>query len=290
MKKNILISLFIALLIFVAIFLFVTYGANGAELNVNARITSCGNGIIDSGENCDNGASNGACPNSCSSSCSNNCCGGGCGGTTVYAYCNGNCSVDSCVSGLFCFNDSLLGKVCRNPQATSSSTCIPDGSFILNVYARPEKRTPYANPSYRLPSVLEIRHTGEFSAITSTKFTLDNNGWGQAVFSSTSLPALPGDYDVAIKGISHLRKVSQNINIKGDGNDQVLYYTADNPFYLLAGDVQAAKDNYVNGLDFSAMDRVIYANDLDADLNLDDSVNGLDFSIIVENIYKLGNK
>ena len=58
----------------------------------------------------------------------------------------------------------------------------------------------------------------------------------------------------------------------------------------MAGDVQSAKDNYVNGLDFSAMDRNAYSSNADADLNWDSSVNSLDFSIAVENIYKLGDK
>lgn len=287
MKKIIITSSFVLL----AIFFVSIYAVDSASLNINARIlssTGCGNGIVDIGESCDNGVNNGSCPQTCSLSCSYNCCGGGCG--TTYVYCNDSCDVNPCVSGLFCFADPVLGNVCRNSAATSSASCIPDGSVVLNVYARPEKRTPFGNPSYVLPSTLEIRNTGSVSVITSTKFILESNGWGQAVFSSSSFPVLPGEYDVAIKGISHLRKISQKVNIKGDGNDKVLYYTSINPFYLLAGDVQIAKDNYVNGLDLSAMDRTVYSNDIDADLNWDSSVNGLDFSIAVENIYKLGDK
>ena len=43
----------------------------------------CGNGAVESGEQCDAGGSNGACPATCSASCTTNSCGGGSGGGGV---------------------------------------------------------------------------------------------------------------------------------------------------------------------------------------------------------------
>ncbi len=47
---------------------------------IPAAVSVCGNGIVESGEQCDNGASNGACPATCSASCTVNSCGGVGGG------------------------------------------------------------------------------------------------------------------------------------------------------------------------------------------------------------------
>jgi hypothetical protein len=49
---------------------------NGVPINDTNPIV-CGNGIVESGEACDNGGSNGSCPQTCSTSCTTNSCGGG---------------------------------------------------------------------------------------------------------------------------------------------------------------------------------------------------------------------
>lgn len=53
-----------------------------------ARPAICGNGIIESGESCDNGVNNGACPKTCSINCQTSSCngsgGGGGGGGTIF--------------------------------------------------------------------------------------------------------------------------------------------------------------------------------------------------------------
>ena len=54
-----------------------------AGYRVGDTVTSgpvCGNGIVESGEACDNGGRNGACPQTCSASCALNSCSGGGGG------------------------------------------------------------------------------------------------------------------------------------------------------------------------------------------------------------------
>ncbi|PIZ57270.1 hypothetical protein COY23_01595 [bacterium (Candidatus Torokbacteria) CG_4_10_14_0_2_um_filter_35_8] len=59
-------------------------GSNAQEslqLQVNVvSITVCGNGVVESGEQCDAGGANGPCPATCSTFCTTNSCGGGGGG------------------------------------------------------------------------------------------------------------------------------------------------------------------------------------------------------------------
>ncbi len=77
----------------------------------------CGNGNLETGEDCDNGANNGLCPKTCSSSCTINTC----TVCTTTPYCsNGNvfanntaCQpslVQSCVNG--CLNGACIGATC----------------------------------------------------------------------------------------------------------------------------------------------------------------------------------
>jgi len=54
--------------------------ASVQEASTSPLSTACGNGVVESGEQCDVGGSNGACPATCSTSCTTNSCGGGGGG------------------------------------------------------------------------------------------------------------------------------------------------------------------------------------------------------------------
>lgn len=55
------------------------FAAESATVQATIKITVCGNGVVESGEQCDSG-SNGVCPATCSASCTTNSCGGGGGG------------------------------------------------------------------------------------------------------------------------------------------------------------------------------------------------------------------
>ena len=54
--------------------------ADEITTSVSVVINVCGNGVIETGEQCDAGRSNGACPAACSASCTTNSCDGGGGG------------------------------------------------------------------------------------------------------------------------------------------------------------------------------------------------------------------
>ena len=66
--------------LFVALGLSVQAATTNGTLNISAVVPApapvCGNGIVETGEQCDLGTANGSCPSRCSTSCTNNACGG----------------------------------------------------------------------------------------------------------------------------------------------------------------------------------------------------------------------
>lgn len=158
---------------------------------------------------------------------------------------------------------------------------IPD--FTVNVKAWPEKRLPRTG-NWDTNGVLSFLNPG--SDFITNLYLVDTNEMGEAEVLVNDL--IPGVYDTKFKGRSHLKKLLINKDIDPI-SDNFLDFTLGETFYLLAGDVHNTKDNYVNGLDISAMVRELYTADLDADLNQDTQVNGLDLSILVVNLYKWGD-
>lgn len=108
---------------------FWAWGATrNASVEVTATIPStapvCGNGVVETGEQCDSGANNGPCPANCSSSCAINNCGGP--PPITSKLCNESCALNSdCAAGLICYLDPFLGGQgrCRNPASHDSLTC-----------------------------------------------------------------------------------------------------------------------------------------------------------------------
>jgi len=58
--------------------------ASNQEASTSGTGAVCGNGAVESGEQCDAGGSNGACPAVCSAFCTINSCGGGGGSISIY--------------------------------------------------------------------------------------------------------------------------------------------------------------------------------------------------------------
>ncbi len=88
MKKFfVTISVFLFFALAASVFLLFPYSgeaANQGAVDVGLTVTNCGNGIVDSGEGCDDGESNGPCNATCSLTCTVNSCGcSGCGGDST---------------------------------------------------------------------------------------------------------------------------------------------------------------------------------------------------------------
>ena len=149
--------------------------------------------------------------------------------------------------------------------------------------ARPEKRV---NPTqnWGLSANISFYNKDLGRVILRTPIQMNDQGWG--LIETENLP--DGSYDIAFKGLSHLRSIVRNFEINSDL--ETVDFTFGNTFYLLAGDVHGTKDNFVNGLDIASSVNALYTSNIHADLNRDNIVNGLDLSIVVTNLYKYGER
>ena len=167
--------------------------------------------------------------------------------------------------------------------STGDVTVTGNVPHIITIQVQPESRIP-PTANNEVPLTVEIRAQNSVIPLTTIHTTTDANGFASlGTISSTLIP--PGVYDVAIKGLSHLRKVYSAQSFDGP---VVRSYTLVLP-QLPAGDANPAADNYVNGLDISYLTLHIYSNDLRADLTHDGIINSLDYAALLRNIYSYGD-
>lgn len=155
--------------------------------------------------------------------------------------------------------------------------------YSVHIKAWPEKRVPREG-NWETNGVLAFLTPGTPVITNLYSVTTDNLGEADVLVDDL----LPGAYDTTFKGLSHLKKKVTDIDIDPVSHT-FIDFTFGESFSVLAGDVHVSKDNYVNGLDISAMVPYLYSGNVDADLNLDSQVNGLDLSILVYNLYKWGD-
>lgn len=170
-------------------------------------------------------------------------------------------------------------------STTDSKTVTVTGDIphIIAIQIKPESRIPPAGND-ELPLEIEIRPPGSLIPVTTISVTATSSGDASlGTISSVLLP--PGTYDIAIKGLSHLRKVFPNQNFDGP---VVRTYTLTLP-QLPAGDANPTADNYVNSLDISYLTLKLYGNDLRADLTHDGTVNSLDYAALLRNLSASGD-
>ncbi|MGE3340409.1 MAG: DUF4215 domain-containing protein [Candidatus Altimarinota bacterium] len=136
--------------------------------------------------------------------------------------------------------------------------------------------------NWSLPSRLRLYVPGNLVAAETFDFTTDSQGR----FEVDAVDVLPGNYHFLLKGLSHLSRRLSDVSFQGA--DVLLDYTVGGTSFLLGGDVHPSKDDYVNGLDLSSIVARLYGAFLDADLNYDGIVNGMDLSITVGNLFKSG--
>lgn len=153
----------------------------------------------------------------------------------------------------------------------------------LKVY--PEKRIPAVN-HWVNTNVIEIRPVGSRVPLVTQVVPCDENGI--CILNPIDVGALPsGNYDVAVKGFSHLRKVFPNKSFIA--NSLFLDLTSGGQ-ELLAGDTSVIEDNYVNSLDLDSTIQYLYSfTNIKNDLNRDTQVNSLDLSNEIINLYKSGD-
>lgn len=158
-------------------------------------------------------------------------------------------------------------------------------NFNCTIRIFPEKRIPRTG-HWMNQNIIEIRQVGTTTPLVTQVVEMDANGEGVLnPIDPISLP--PGNYDIAIKGYSHLREVFSNYPF----TQNTIYFDLSlTGRELFAGDTSVASDNYVNSLDISNNVRNVYTSDLKNDLNRDGVVNSLDMSNIVTNLYMNGQQ
>jgi cysteine-rich repeat protein len=252
-----------------------TVSGDGCSSTCQIEVVSvCGNGVLEAGEQCDDG--NNTNGDGCSAICTIEVAppppppGGGGG---LIALC-GNNKIDpgeQCDDGNKITGDGC-DQYCRTEVVYKK----------FKIKARPEKRVNPQN-NWGLSSQIRFYSQSKKQVIYTATVQINNVGWGEI-----TIPDLPdGNYDISIKGRSHLTKIIRNTQITGTATF-TLDFTFGETFYLLAGDVHESKDDFVNALDITATVHALYTADLDADLNRDDMVNALDIAITVNNLYKNG--
>jgi hypothetical protein len=166
---------------------------------------------------------------------------------------------------------------------TDSVTVTGDIPHLMAVAIKPESRIPpIGNDTIQLD--IEIRPPSSLVPIASLTVTANSSGVADlGSISASSVP--PGVYDIAIKGLSHLRKVYPNQNLDGPA---VRSYSLLIP-QLPAGDANPTADNYVNSLDIAYVTLQLYSADNRADLTHDGLVNSLDYAALLRNITTYGD-
>ena len=176
-------------------------------------------------------------------------------------------------------------------SSTSALTLTGSGSvnvnaqvnFTLTIKVYPERRIPLTG-HWMNQNVVEIRNIGSTTPLITQ--VVENDAQGVGVLNPINVSVLPpGNYDIAVKGYSHLRKVYPNYSFVTNTLNYDLTTTGEE---LEAGDTSIVIDNYVNSLDISYLSNNLYSGNLKSDLNRDGIVNSLDLSNQIRNLYKYG--
>lgn len=148
----------------------------------------------------------------------------------------------------------------------------------------PERRLPIIN-NWQNQTIVDIRPAG--SKIPLFTQVVDTQSDGSAQMRSIDVSIVPpGEYDIAVKGYSHLKKVYSGVVFKTHAINLDLTGIGDK---LLAGDT--VSDNTINSLDLAYMKLQLYSSsDIRADLNRDSYINALDISNIAVNYYAEGDQ
>ncbi len=217
-------------------------------------------------------------------------------------------TVPSSTAGAYCGNGVVeAGEECDGGgsngscPANCSSTCAPnscgdgatsDTTSVL-IKAKPEKRfLGESGQRDNFGTIILLSFFDPNSLSSPQEMVLATNDQGEVIIDKNNLPDLApfSGWSATVKGLSHLTK--KIINVDVIRNQRTVWdFTANNQNFLLAGDVQARKDDVVDVQDISATLTAFGAQkDKNADLNNDGVVDVQDISIILPNFGSIGDK
>lgn len=233
----------------------------------------CGNGILESGEQCDDG---------------NTISGDGCSAT---------CDIEH-PAAQECGNGILEeGEECDDGNTINGDGCdsacqieeeeIEEIEEIVTVRfeikGAPEFRVPHAtDPNLSLNSQFLV-YKPAISSLDNVQIKLDD--FGNAIYEGE---IVIGNYDFGLNGEAHNTKIIRGIEITPATEVVVLDFTLAETFKLTAGDT--VDNNYINGVDMSKLIQQyrVQGTEVLSDLNKEGYVNGIDASIVITNYRKAG--
>lgn len=188
-----------------------------------------------------------------------------------------------CPSLLYADNNSqVLG--------TSASVYDPRGPN-LQIIAVPEKRIPNVdfdsveNKASLL--TLKIYPFGLERIDANLVYSTTTNSNDAAKWFEVLQTVSSGNYDITVKGYSHLARLASNINL--DKFIQV-DFTNNGQTPLYSGDINMdSGDNKVNALDISILVNNFSTSNVRSDLNQDGVVNSIDISNLLTNFNLVGD-
>ncbi|MFA7300689.1 MAG: hypothetical protein WC069_00025 [Candidatus Shapirobacteria bacterium] len=163
---------------------------------------------------------------------------------------------------------------------TATATVSATIPFCPQIIVTPEKRIPPSNNN-SIEITVDIRPKNGSNLYSNTIIANDQ---GKAPLCPLPSTIIPGNYDVLVKGLSHLRRIFPDVYFGGAGSSIDL-----NTPVLFAGDSHPSADNYINSLDIAYEINHIYTQDLRADLNRDHIVNSLEFPTLISHLYQTGD-
>ena len=163
---------------------------------------------------------------------------------------------------------------------------LPDAAFVVDKITQLSvlaypEKRVPRQGNWSMPGTLTLYQPGTKTLLHQYDITTDDQG--RADIPALDLPKQ--NYNFLFKGGSYLSKRLDSTAFQGI--DLLLDFTLGGSFFLLGGDVHS--DDYINGLDLSATIPHLYTSFPDADFAHDGIVNGMDISIIVSNLFKKGD-
>ncbi len=146
-NKSAIVTVFLILLALLIYPVYYPVYASVQQASTNGTSPVCGNGAVESGEQCDAGGSNGACPAACSASCTINSCGGGGGGgggggavvPVTSAIFNGRAYPKSTVTLLKDAQIAATTIADANANFSFNISGLTGGNYIFSVYSEDNK-------------------------------------------------------------------------------------------------------------------------------------------------------
>lgn len=173
---------------------------------------------------------------------------------------------------------------------TSASVYDPRGPN-LDIIAIPEKRIPNVDfdsvENKASVLTLKIYPFGSERITVNLVYSTTTNSNDAGKWFSVLQTVSSNNYDITVKGYSHLARLASNINL--DKFIQVDFTNnGQNPLY--SGDINMdSGDNKVNALDISILVNNFSTGNVRSDLNQDGVVNSIDISNLLTNFNLVGD-